>query len=289
MTSTQLNCRTGGELYFKCENFQKVAAFKARGACNAVFLLDDAAKRGVVTHSSGNHGAALAWAAAKRGITAHIVMPANAPLVKKSAVESYGGKVVYCEPTISAREAACAKLVRDLGLELVHPFNDYRIIAGQGTAALELLEEIPDLDIIVTPLGGGGLLAGTAVAAQGMNPHIRVIGAEPAGADDGYRSFRGGAIVQEATANTICDGLRSLLGENSFSLIQKHVDDIALAGEKNIVAAMRMTWEIMKILIESSSATPLGAILEGNLDVRSKRVGIILTGGNVDLDRLPWQ
>ncbi len=290
MGSSILNRKTQSKLFFKCENFQKVAAFKARGACNAIFsLTDQQAKRGVVTHSSGNHGAALAWAAAKRNITAHIVMPSNAPKAKKFAVEAYGGRIVFCEPTVSAREAATARLVEELGLELVHPSNDYRVIAGQGTAALELLEEVPDLDIVITPLGGGGLLSGTAVAVKGINPKIRVIGAEPAGADDGFRSFKSGIMVTFATPNTICDGLRSLLGDKSFALIREYVDDIVLASEENVISAMRQTWEIMKIIIEPSCSPPLGAILEGNLDVAGKRVGIVLTGGNVDLENLPWQ
>ena len=290
LTSSLLNRKTGGELFFKCENFQKVAAFKARGASNAVFsLTGDQAKRGVVTHSSGNHGAALAWAAAKRNIAAHIVMPDNAPQAKKRAVEAYGGKIVFCEPTVSAREAAAERLVQSLGLQMVHPYNDYRVIAGQGTAALELLEDVADLDIIMTPLGGGGLLSGTAVAAKGIKPKIVVIGAEPAGADDGYRSFRSGKMVTDATPNTICDGLRSLLGDKSFGLIQKYVDDIVLASEANVISAMREIWELMKIIVEPSGCPPLAAIFDGNLDVTGKRVGIVLTGGNIDLDKLPWQ
>jgi threonine dehydratase len=290
MSSSILDRKTGSELFFKCENFQKVAAFKARGACNAILSLSDQqAKRGVVTHSSGNHGAALAWAAAKRNIAAHIVMPSNASKAKTFAVEAYGGKIVFCEPTVSAREAATARLVEELGLELVHPYNDYRVIAGQGTAALELLEDVPDLDVVITPLGGGGLLSGTAIAVKGINPKIRVIGAEPAGADDGFRSFKSGIMVTFATPNTVCDGLRSLLGDKSFALIREYVDDIVLASEDNVISAMRQTWEIMKIIIEPSCSPPLGAIIEGNLDVAGKRVGIVLTGGNVDLEKLPWQ
>jgi threonine dehydratase len=290
LSSSILNRRIGGELFFKCENFQKVAAFKARGACNAVFsLTDEQASRGVVTHSSGNHGAALAWAAAKRRVTAHVVMPGNASRAKKMAVESYGARIVFCEPRIEAREESTAKLIEQFGLELVHPYNDYRVIAGQGTAALELLEQVPALDMLVTPLGGGGLLSGTAIAAKGIDTKIIVIGAEPAGADDGYRSFKSGTLVTSANPHTICDGLRSLLGDKSFAAIRSHVDDIVLASEQNIIAAMRQTWELMKIIVEPSSSTPLGAILDGKLDVKGKRVGIVLTGGNVDLDRLPWQ
>ncbi len=290
LTSTLLNRKVGGELFFKCENFQKIAAFKARGACNAVFsLTDDQMRRGVVTHSSGNHGAALAWAAAKRGVKAHVVMPSNAPQAKKLAVAAYGATIVYCEPRIASREETTNKLIADLGLELVHPYNDYRVIAGQGTAALELLEDHPDLDIVMTPLGGGGLLSGTAIAAKGVNPKIMVIGAEPAGADDGYRGFKSGQMVTAATPDTICDGLRSLLGDKSFAAIRRHVDDVVLASEAGVMQAMRQTWEVMKIVVEPSGCTPLGAILDGNLDVKGKRVGIVLTGGNVDLDKLPWQ
>jgi len=289
-TSRVLNEKLGGELYFKCENFQKVAAFKARGATNAVYsLTEDMAKRGVVTHSSGNHGAALAWAAAKRGVKAHIVMPNNAPKAKKFAVDAYGGVILFCEPTLPAREEGVNRLMSELGLELVHPYNDYRVIAGQGTAALELLEEVPDLDIVMTPLGGGGLLSGTAIAAKGVKPAIRVIGAEPAAADDGYRGFKQGKLIENASSPTICDGLRSMMGDKSFPLVRDKVDDIVLASEENVVRAMRMTWEMLKIVVEPSACPPLAAILEGNLDVKGKRVGIVLTGGNVDLDKLPWQ
>jgi threonine dehydratase len=285
-----LNEKVGGELFFKCENFQKVAAFKARGATNAVFTLtDDMAKRGVVTHSSGNHGAALAWAAAKRGVKAHIVMPNNAPRAKKLAVESYGGQILFCEPTLAAREDGVNGLIERYGLELVHPYNDYRVIAGQGTAALELLEDVPDLDIVMTPLGGGGLLSGTAIAAKGVKPGIRVIGAEPAAADDGYRGFKQGKLVENGSSATICDGLRSMLGDKSFAIISSNVDDIVLSSEENVVRSMRSIWELLKIVVEPSACPPLGAILEGNFDVKGKRVGIVLTGGNVDLDKLPWQ
>jgi threonine dehydratase len=242
-----------------------------------------------VTHSSGNHGAALAWAAGLRGIQATIVVPNNAPKPKKFAIEAYGAKIVYCEPNVAAREAAVQKLVDTQNLELVHPFNDYRVMNGQGTAALELLEDIPDLDIVMSPLGGGGLLSGTAIAAKGIKPGIKVFGGEPAGADDGYRSFVSGVRVIDAVPHTICDGLRTGLGDKTFDIIRTHVDGIALASEENIVRAMRMTWELLKIIVETSCCPPLGAILEGNLDVKGKRVGIVLTGGNVDLDKLPWQ
>ena len=290
LSSTILNRKLGAEIFFKCENMQKVGAFKARGACNAIMSLDDdQARRGVVTHSSGNHGAALAWAAGLRGIGATIVVPNNAPRPKKFAIEAYGAQIIYCEPNVTAREAAVAKLIAERNLELVHPFNDFRVMNGQGTAALELLEVVPDLDIVMSPLGGGGLLSGTATAAKGLKPGIKVFGGEPAGADDGYRSFMTGVRVTDAVPHTICDGLRTGLGDKTFEIIRKNVDGIALASEESIVCAMRMTWELLKIIVETSCCPPLGAILEGNLDVKGKRVGIVLTGGNVDLDKLPWQ
>jgi threonine dehydratase len=289
LSSTILNDKVGAEIFFKCENFQKVGAFKARGASNAVYsLTDEQASRGVVTHSSGNHGAALAWAALKRGIKATVVVPSNAPAPKKMAIAAYGATIVYCEPTVAAREAAVAKLIEAYGFELVHPFDDDRVIAGQGTAAVELLDELPNLDIVIAPLGGGGLLSGTSIAVKGINPSINVFGGEPAGADDGYRSFTSGVRVTEATPNTICDGLRTVLSERTFNNIRANVDGIGTASEENIIAAMRMTWELLKIIIEPSCCPPLGAILEGNIDIKGKRVGIILTGGNVDLGKLPW-
>ena len=290
LSSTILNKKLDAEIFFKCENMQKVGAFKARGACNAVMSLNDAQmRRGVVTHSSGNHGAALAWAAGLRGVKATIVVPNNAPKPKKFAIEAYGARIVYCEPNVAAREAAVAKLIVEENLELVHPFNDFRVMNGQGTAALELLEEVPDLDIVMSPLGGGGLLSGTAIASKGVASGIKVFGGEPASADDGYRSYRSGVRVTDAVPNTICDGLRTGLGDKTFEIIRNNVDGIALSSEENIIRAMRMTWELLKIICETSCCPPLGAILEGNLDVKGKRVGIILTGGNVDLDKLPWQ
>jgi threonine dehydratase len=289
LSSTILNDKVDAEIFFKCENFQKVGAFKARGASNAVYsLTDERASRGVVTHSSGNHGAALAWAALKRGIKATVVVPSNASAPKKMAMAAYGATIVYCEPTVAAREAAVTKLIETHGFELVHPFDDDRVIAGQGTAAVELLDELPNLDIVIAPLGGGGLLSGTSIAVKGINPSINVFGGEPAGADDGYRSFTSGIRVTEATPNTICDGLRTVLSERTFNNIRANVDGIGVASEENVIAAMRMTWELLKIIIEPSCCPPLGAILEGNIDVKGKRVGIILTGGNVDLGKLPW-
>jgi threonine dehydratase len=280
----------GATLHFKCENFQDVGAFKARGAANAVFSLapEDAA-RGVVTHSSGNHGAALAWAAGRRGIPAWIVMPDNAPAIKQANVRGFGGQVRLCAPTVAAREAACAAVQADTGATLVHPYDDWRVIAGQGTAALELLEEVPDLDAVIAPVGGGGLLSGTAIALRGLRPATRVFGAEPRGADDAQRSLAAGHIIAQDDPRTIADGLRTSLGERTFAVLSRLVAGIGVASEEAIVAAMRMTWERMKIIIEPSSAVPLACLIERTLDLRGSRVGVILTGGNVDLDRLPWQ
>jgi threonine dehydratase len=290
LTSTALNEQSGGKLFFKCENLQKGGAFKARGATNAVFSLTDAeAARGVATHSSGNHAAALSRAAKLRGIPAYIVMPNNAPKAKRAAVERLGGKIVFCEPTIPAREAAAAKVIAETGATLIHPFDNLRVMAGQGTATLELLEQAPDLDIIVAPVGGGGLISGTAVAATSIKPGIRVIGSEPAGADDASRSFKAGKLIPITQANTIADGLRSSTSDRTFAEIRSHVSDIVTVTEDSIVAAMRAVWEVLKIVIEPSGAVSYAAIVENRIDVRGKRVGIILTGGNLDLDRLPWQ
>jgi len=290
MTSRSLDAAAGARLYFKCENFQKVGAFKARGATNAVFSLSDhEARRGVVTHSSGNHGAALAYAAARRGIRAHVVMPDNAPQVKQANVRGFGATIRFCAPTPQARAAACDEVQRETGATLVHPFDDVRVIAGQGTAALELLEEVPDLDVVIAPVGGGGLLSGTAIASRGTRAGLRVLGAEPANADDAKRSLASGRVEPVSSAVTIADGLRTPLSERTLAAFRTHVEAIGLASEDGIVAAMRLTWEKLKIVIEPSSAVPLAAILERTLDVAGARVGVILSGGNVDLDRLPWQ
>jgi threonine dehydratase len=287
LTSTRLDAATGASLFFKCENFQKVGAFKARGATNAVFSLDDAtAKRGVATHSSGNHAAALARAAKLRRIPAHIVMPSNSTKVKVRAVEGYGGRIVFCEPTQAAREATCARVIDETGATLIHSFENEYVMAGQGTVAVELLEDVSDLDLILCPVGGGGLLCGTAVAAKTVRPKIRVIAAEPANADDAAQSFRAGRLVRVDKPNTIADGLRTNLGAPNFAIIQRYVDDIVTVSEDAIVAAMRAIWETMKIVIEPSAAVPYAAILEHKIDAR--RIGIIVTGGNVDLDALPW-
>ncbi|MEP6941490.1 MAG: pyridoxal-phosphate dependent enzyme [Betaproteobacteria bacterium] len=290
MSSRSLDEAGGATLFFKCENLQKVAAFKARGACNAVLSLDDAqAARGVVTHSSGNHGAALAWAATQRGIASWIVMPSNSAKVKQAAVQGFGGNVRLCEPTLPAREIMCASVLAETGATLVHPYDDWRVIAGQGTAALELLDEVPDLDAVITPLGGGGLLSGTVIVAKGIKPGIAVYGAEPKGADDGARSLRAGRIIPQTDPHTIADGLRSSLGERTFAVLSASIDAVGTVSEEAIVAAMRLTWEKLKVVIEPSAALPLGALLERALPVAGLRVGVILSGGNVDLDRLPWQ
>src|SRR5213082_3372010 len=288
LTSSRLNDASGACLFFKCENFQKGGAFKARGATNAVFSLDDtAARRGVATHSSGNHGSAVARAAKLRGIPAHIVMPSNSAKVKVRAVESYGAQIVFCEPTQAAREAACADVIAKTGAILIHSFENEHVMAGQGTATVELIEEV-DVDLLICPVGGGGLLCGTAVAAKAMRPTIKVIAAEPANADDAAQSFHAKKRIVTEKKFTIADGLRTNVGERNFPIIQRYVDDVVTVSEEAIVAAMRTIWETMKIIIEPSAAVPYAAMVEGEIDISGKRVGIILTGGNVDLDALPW-
>ena len=292
LTSATLDAAAGAALFFKCENFQKIGAFKARGATNAVFsLTEEEFARGVTTHSSGNHAAALARAARLRGIPAYIVMPNNAPAAKVASVQRQRAELVRCEPTLAAREAAAAAVVARTGVTLIHPYNDLRVIAGQGTATLELLEDVPDLDLVLTPVGGGGILSGAAVAAKGLRPSIRVIGVEPALADDAARSFRAGSLapMSPSSGETIADGLRTHVGERPFALIQSFVDDIVTVSEAGIIDAMRAIWEIMKIVVEPSAAVPLAGIREGAIDVKDKRVGIVLTGGNLDLEDLPWQ
>lgn len=285
-----IDVEVGARLFFKCENFQKVGAFKARGATNAVFSLTESeARHGVVTHSSGNHGAALAYAARARGVPAWVVMPENAPIVKQENVRRFGATIRFCSATVAAREAACAKVEHETGATLIHPFDDSRVIAGQGTAALEMLESVPDLDIIIAPVGGGGLLSGTGIAARGVRPELRVYGAEPANADDAARSFLSGAVEPLPATATIADGLRTTLSALTLSALRANVAAIGTASEGAIVSAMRMTWERMKIVIEPSSAVPLACLLERSLDVAGARVGVIISGGNVDLDALPWQ
>jgi threonine dehydratase len=254
-----------------------------------VFALDEeTARRGVATHSSGNHAAALSRAAKLRGIAAHIVMPTNSPKVKVRAVEGYGGRIVFCEPNQRAREEACARVIAETGATLIHPFENEDVMAGQGTIAVELLEDVPDLDVVLCPVGGGGVLCGTAVAAKTLRPGIKIIATEPAGADDAAQSFHQHRLVYQEQKNTIADGLRTNLGAINFALIQRYVDDIVAVPDEAIVAAMRTIWETMKIVVEPSGAVPYGAVLEKLIDLQGKRVGIILTGGNVDLDALPW-
>ena len=289
LTSSRLDEMNGAALFFKCENFQKVGAFKARGATNAVLALDDAsARRGVVTHSSGNHGAAVARAAKLRGIPAYIVMPSNSAKVKVRAIEGYGAQIAFCEPTEEARESVCSEIIGKARATLIHSFENEHVIAGQGTAAVELLEEVNNLDVIMCPIGGGGLLSGTAVAAKSLRPHIKVIAVEPANADDAAQSFRAGRRIVTEKKFTIADGLRTNVGEPNFALIQRYVDDIVTVSEEAIVSAMRTIWEIMKIVVEPSAAVPYAAILDGRVDTGGRRIGIILTGGNVDLEALPW-
>lgn len=285
-----LDAARGAKLSFKCENLQAAGAFKSRGACNAVFSLTDAeAARGVVTHSSGNHAAALARAARLRGITAHIVMPKGSPRSKVRNVESFGGRITFCEPGLNTREAACARIAAETGAALIHPFDDLRVMAGQGTATVELLEEVPGLDIILCPVGGGGLLCGTAVAAKGLKPGIRVIGAEPALADDVAQSFRAGKRISIPTPATIADGLRTnSTGEQNLPLIREYVDDVVTVTEEGIISAMRELWENLHLVVEPSAAVPYAALLENKFTFAGKNVGVILSGGNVDLESLPW-
>ncbi|MGA2381128.1 MAG: pyridoxal-phosphate dependent enzyme [Spirochaetia bacterium] len=289
ITSATVDSMTGASIFFKCENFQRADAFKFRGAANAVFSLDGAAaRRGVATHSSGNHAQALALAARLRGIDACIVMPKDAPRVKVDAARGYGARIVFSGNAPEDRERTLEEVVKETGAEFVHPSDDLRVIAGQGTCALEILEEIPDLDIVITPVGGGGLLSGTALAVQGVSPKTRVIGAEPAAADDAFRSFTTGTLVPSGNPKTIADGLRTSLGPNTFPLVRTHVTEIVTTSEEAIVRAMRLVWERIKVVIEPSAAVPLAAIMEGKLDIKGKRVAIVLSGGNVDLDALPW-
>ncbi|TVR27274.1 MAG: pyridoxal-phosphate dependent enzyme [Balneolaceae bacterium] len=289
LTSSYFNRLTGGELFFKCENFQKVGAFKFRGACNAVMsLLKSEGEKGIITHSSGNHAQAVALAARMNGYQATIVMPENAPKVKVNAVREYGAEIVFCESTIQARDETAQKIIAETGATFIHPYNHPAVISGQGTAAKELLEEHPDLDIIMAPVGGGGLISGTAITAKHLNPKTRVIGAEPERADDAYRSFHSGKIEPVLRTDTVADGLRTSLGELTFQVIHTHLDDIVTVSEESIIRDMRAVWERMKIIIEPSCSVPLSAILDKKVDVMGKKVGIILTGGNVDLENLPW-
>lgn len=289
LSSSYINGLTDSTVFFKCENFQKVGAFKARGGFNAVLSLSQAEReKGITAHSSGNHAQAVALAAQTLEIPATIVMPSTAPKVKKRAVEGYGAKIISCEPTLAAREDAVNKVIEETGATLIHPFNDYRIIAGQATSAMELIDEITDLDFILTPVGGGGLLCGTGLAAKYFSPATRVIGTEPEEVDDAYRSFKSGILQTEHRhkPNTVADGLLTTLGDKNFEIIKQEVSDILIVSEKEIMAAMRLIWERMKIIIEPSCAVPVAALIR-NFDLfKKKKVGIILSGGNVDLDKV---
>ena len=287
LRSTYFDAQSGALLYFKCENFQRVGAFKFRGAANAVGVLGpDKGRLGIVTHSSGNHGQAVALAAKLHGYPAVVVMPENASRIKVEAVKGYGAEVVFCEASTPARAAAVEHILKARGGVFVPPYDHPHVIAGQGTAAKELLEDNPDLDVIVAPVGGGGLISGTAIAARHLAPQCRVIAAEPENADDAARSFRSGRIEPASPATTIADGLRTTLGELTFSIIRRDVADVVTVSEQAIIRALRLVWERMKIIIEPSCAVPLAAILDSRLDVQGQRVGIILTGGNVDLDSM---
>lgn len=289
MTSTTINTMLGGEIFFKCENFQKIGAFKIRGALNVLLQMDPAdLKQGVCTHSSGNHAQAVALGAQMLGIPAIIVMPSNAPAVKQAAVKGYGAEIRLCEPTLAARESTVQEVIAETGARFIHPYDDYGIITGQATCALELLEEVPNLDLVMAPVGGGGLLAGTALSVHYFHPDAKVIGGEPRGADDAYRSFQDKTLHPSESPNTIADGLLTSLGKKNFPILLDHVSEILLASEDQIRDAMRLIWERMKIIIEPSCAVPLAALIENNYDVKGKRVGIIITGGNVDLGKLPF-
>lgn len=289
LTSGFIDDLAGAELFFKCENLQKAGAFKARGASNAVFGLSDAqAAKGVATHSSGNHGTCLSYAAGRRGIPCTVVMPRTAPQAKKDAVRGYGGRVVECEPSTTSREAVFAEVVAQSGAEFVHPYNDPRVIAGQGTCSKELLEQVPDLDAVIAPIGGGGMVSGTCLTLSNLAPDVRIYAAEPEQADDAARSFRAGHIIADDAPQTVADGLKVPLKDLTWHFVRNHVTDILTASEDEIVEAMKLIWKRMKIVMEPSSAVPLATILKNPDVFAGKRVGVIITGGNVDLDRLPW-
>lgn len=290
LTNQTLNEKAGAQVYLKCENMQKVGAFKFRGASNAVWsIMDEMATRGVCTHSSGNHAQALALAARMRGIPAYIVMPDNAPTVKKDAVAGYGGQITFCEPTLAAREITLERIKLDTGANVVHPYNDERVIAGQGTAVMELIEDVPDLDVIITPVGGGGLLSGTSIAATELRPGIRVIAGEPEMADDAYRSMQAGEIIPSLNPKTIADGLLTSLGTLTYPIIHERVEQIVTVSERGIIDAMKFIWERAKIVIEPSAAVAVGVLCEKKIDLSGLKIGVILSGGNVDLAKLPWQ
>ena len=289
LTNASINRILDSEIYFKCENLQKVGAFKFRGATNTVLSLTaEEAKNGVATHSSGNHAAALALAARQRDIKAFIVMPRTAPGIKKKAVEGYGAEIFFCDPTLQAREETLEVVVKQTRSTFIHPYNNYKIISGQATACIELFEETNHLDIVIAPVGGGGLLSGTALSAAYVSPDTEVIGAEPEGADDAFRSLQQGKIVPCVNPNTIADGLRTSLGSLTFPIIKKYVDRIVTTNDNYIIEAMRLIWERMKLIVEPSSATALAILLNHQHIARKKKIGIILSGGNADLDNLPW-
>jgi threonine dehydratase len=289
LTSTAINEIAGAELFFKCENMQKVGAFKFRGASNAVLsLTDEELSKGVCTHSSGNHAQALALAARMKGVPAYIVMPSNSPQVKKDAVAGYGANIIYCEPTLAARESTLAEIVAKTGAIFIHPYNNFNVIAGQGTSALEMMEEVNDLDYVIAPVGGGGLLSGTLLSIGALSGHTKVIAGEPEGADDAYRSILKGEIVPSDNPKTICDGLLTSLGEMTFAIISKNIYKIITVDDETTIKAMRLIWERMKIVVEPSSAVTLAVVLSGKIDLKGKRIGLILSGGNVDLAKLPW-
>ena len=289
LSSIYLNKISGAELYFKCENFQKAGAFKARGASNAVFgLSNEVALKGVVTHSSGNHGLSLAYAAGRKGIPVTVVMPHTAPEPKKAAVRDYGGTIVECEPSSTSREETSARVVAESGADFVHPYNDPRVISGQATCSLELLEQTGGLDAVIAPIGGGGMISGSCLAMSNVAPEIKIFAAEPKNADDAYRSFKAGYIIADDAPVTVADGLKVPLKDLTWHFVSKHVEDILIATEQEIIDAMKLIWQRMKIVIEPSSAVPLATILKNKNIFSGKRVGVIITGGNVDLDKLPW-
>ena len=289
LTSSYFNELTGAELFFKCENFQKAGAFKVRGASNAVFgLSEEKAKIGVATHSSGNHALSLSYAAGRRGIPVTVVMPRTAPEAKKEAVRGYGGTIVECEPSTSSREAVFAEVVAESGAEFVHPYNDHRVIEGQATCSLELTEQVEGLNAVVAPIGGGGMVSGTCLTLSNIAKDVEIFAAEPKNADDAYRSFKAGHIIADDAPQTVADGLKVPLKDLTWHFVSNHVTDILTATEEEIIDAMRLTWQRMKIVMEPSSAVPLATILKNKERFAGKRVGVIITGGNVDLNKLPW-
>lgn len=289
LTSSTVNGISGAEVFFKCENLQKAGAFKVRGATNAVFsLFREQARHGVATHSSGNHAAALALAGGWRGIPVTVVMPDNASAIKKRAVAGYGATIIYCEPTFQAREEMLTQVAERTQAEIIHAFDDPRVIAGQGTAALELFEQVNDIDTVIAPVGGGGLLSGTALAARGLFPDARVFGAEPRNVDDAWQSLKSGRIMPATGKASIADGLLTSLGKLTFPIIREHVAGIVTVSEAGIVDAMRLVWERMKLIVEPSAAVAVAALLAQPDEFEGRRVGVVLSGGNVDLDKLPW-